>query len=218
MNATPALSVLLVALALASCQPAVMAEHDAQISHPLTAKTQMAVAVFDGPVLSDFDLDRLKRMAAESLRRGAGTVRITATTKSDEEDAAIAFSDRVAALFHQEGVRAIEAKLRVAADAALQIVVEVPVWVAVVPDCGTFERGLNPDHANAPNSNWGCSIQRNTALMLQNPADLIRARDSSGRDANRAADVLGKYQRGAPTSSSPEQQSAGSASPVGNGK
>jgi pilus assembly protein CpaD len=54
--------------------------------------------------------------------------------------------------------------------------------------------------------------------MLQNPADLVRARDSSGRDANRAADVLLKYGKGQATSSEVEKQSSGSTSTVGSSK
>jgi pilus assembly protein CpaD len=77
---------------------------------------------------------------------------------------------------------------------------------------------MNPDHTNAPNSNWGCSGQRDMALMIQNPADLVRAREASGRDANRSADVLGKYQRGEATSSAIENQTAGTTSSVGSTK
>lgn len=61
------------------------------------------------------------------------------------------------------------------------------------------------------------AVERNRALMVQNPADLLRARPSSGRDGNRAADVLGKYGRGEATGSAPEALSAGSVSSVGHG-
>lgn len=226
MKALHLLCVPMVALGLAACErdPAILAEQDYRIEHPLTAEKQTAVAVFDGPILTEFDHDRLKRLAAESIRRGAGTVQVVVQIAAGGEAEAAAAGDQVAELLRHEGVKAIDVGLRVeTANAAgggapMEIRVQAPVWVAVVPGCGTFERGMNPDYTNAPNSNWGCSIQRNTALMLQNPADLIRARESTGRDANRAADVLGKYGRGEATSSAPEAQTTGTTSTVATGK
>lgn len=207
-----------VSLGIAGCDPANLAEQDYRIEHPLTAEKHMAVAVFDGPTLSAFDHDRLKAVAAESVRRGAGTVEIAVETDPGSEGQAKILSEQIAAALRFEGVQAVDPHLKIEAGLSLKAEVRAPIWVAVVPTCGTFERGVNPDHTNAPNSNWGCSIQRNTALMLQNPADLIRARQSSGRDANRSADVLGKYDRGEATSSAIELQSSGSTSSVGNSK
>ena len=209
---------LLTGLLLASCEPAVLQDQDFRISHPLTAQKQDAVAVFDGPILSEFDHDRLRRMAAESLRRGAGTLEITVQAPPGGEPDAKQFADSLTRELRFQGIHEITLSLRTERDASLEAIVHAPVWVAVVPGCGTFERGMNPDHANAPNSNWGCSVQRNTALMLQNPADLVRARDSSGRDANRAADVLLKYGKGQATSSDAEKQTSGSTSTVGSSK
>lgn len=62
------------------------------------------------------------------------------------------------------------------------------------------------------------AVERNRAMMVQNPADLIRAREASGRDGTRAVDVLAKYGRGEATSSAPEALSGGSVSSVGQGK
>lgn len=59
------------------------------------------------------------------------------------------------------------------------------------------------------------AVERNRALMMQNPADLYRAREATGRDGNRSVDVLGKYGRGEATSSATESLSGGSVSSVG---
>lgn len=68
------------------------------------------------------------------------------------------------------------------------------------------------DYAAQPSA-----VERNRAMMVQNPADLVRAREASGRDGNRATDVLGKYGRGEATGSAPEAMAAGSVSSVGQG-
>ena len=206
----------LIALLLSACEPANLAEHDGHIAHPLTAEKRMALAVLDGPELTAFDQTRVKRLAAESLRRSAGGIEIIIQAKSGEEEISKIFAHQLVSLFKHEGVNDVQASVQVGDNGDGSAVIQVPVWEAVVPTCGNFERGLNPDHDNAPHSNWGCSIQRNTALMLQNPADLIRARESTGRDANRAADVLDKYGRGEATGSAKESRSTGSTSDVGN--
>lgn len=59
------------------------------------------------------------------------------------------------------------------------------------------------------------AVERNRALMMQNPADLVRARESTGRDGARSADVLAKYGRGEATSSAPEALSGGTVSGLG---
>lgn len=69
------------------------------------------------------------------------------------------------------------------------------------------------DYAAQPSA-----VERNRAMMVQNPADLVRARDSTGRDGNRAVDVLAKYGRGAATASSAEGNSSAAIIAVGQGK
>jgi len=219
MKLHPAAILLLLPL-LAAC-PADMSEHDYRISHPISAELQHATAIFDRPEegagLSAFDRDRLGRLAAESLRRGAGAVEVTIGTRPGEEAQSLDFAQVLASGLRQGGVAVVE--ITAVSDQTSPGIgvarVRVPVWSAVVPECGTFERGLNPDHTNAPHSNWGCSIQRNKAMMVQNPGDLIRARDSSGRDANRASDVLDKYDHGKATGSEAEVIKQGSTSSVG---
>ena len=62
------------------------------------------------------------------------------------------------------------------------------------------------------------AVERNRAMMVQNPADLYRARDASGRDGNRAVDVLAKYGRGEPTASSGEAAGNAAIIAIGQGK
>ncbi|KIL99707.1 Flp pilus assembly protein CpaD [Paramagnetospirillum magnetotacticum MS-1] len=215
------LATLVLMPVLAGCE-ADLAEHDYRLSHPIAVEEKAAVALFARPApgapLSDIDRDRLGRLAEESLRRGAGPIQITVGARTGEEADAQAFAQTLSDTMRAWGVGPVVVAVAGGADAVPQpglAQVRVPVWEAKAPECGTFDRGLNPDYANAPHSNWGCSIQRNKALMVQNPADLVRARDTSGRDANRANDVLEKYGKGEATSSAREPITAGSTSAVG---
>ncbi len=215
------LPVLFLVPLLAGCA-ADLAEHDYRLNHPIAVEEKAAVALFARPAggasLSDADRDRLGRLAEESLRRGAGPVQVTAGARPGEEDAALAFAQTLADTLRAWGVGGVSVAVVGGADAVPQpgiAQVRVPVWEAKAPECGTFERGLNPDYGNAPHSNWGCSIQRNKALMVQNPADLVRARESSGRDGGRAGTVLDKYGKGEATGAAKEQSTGGSTSSVG---
>ncbi|WP_235062966.1 CpaD family pilus assembly protein [Paramagnetospirillum caucaseum] len=215
------LSVLALSPLLGACA-ADLAEHDYRLSHPIAVEEKAAVALFarpaEGAALSAADRDRLGRLAEESLRRGAGPIQVSAGARPGEEDAALAFARTLADTLHAWGVGPVSVAVVGGADAVPQpgiAQVRVPVWEAKAPECGNFDRSLNPDYFNAPHSNWGCSIQRNKALMVQNPADLVRARETSGRDGGRAATVLDKYGKGEATGAARENTSAGSASSVG---
>lgn len=209
---------VLLPLLAAGCA-ADMAEHDQRISHPLTAEQKSAVALFDrtdGQGLSAFDRERLGRLAAESLKRGAGPIQVTVAARPGDEALDRDFAQSLAGALKDGGAAEVQVKVVTGTGPEPGLAeVRVPIWVAVVPECGSFERGITPDYTNAPNSNWGCAIQRNMGLMVQNPADLIRAREASGRDANRASDVLGKYGKGEATGSAIEAKSSGSTSSVG---
>jgi pilus assembly protein CpaD len=143
-------------------------------------------------------------LAEESLRRGSGAATVSSGDAS--------FAQTLAARLQRLGVAAKADSAKGGSDEAT---IAIPVWTARLPECGRFERGMNPDYDNTPNSNWGCSVNRNIAAMVQNPADLVRSREASGRDGNRSADVLDKYGHGAATGSTPEVITAGSASTVG---
>ncbi len=203
--------IVLAAFLLAGCAEADLSEHDWRIAHPVAVERHAAVAVFDRPAegaaLSAFDRDRLGRLAAEHRRRGAGPVELVAGANAK------AFAEQLAA-----ELDGIEAKVVDGGASPDAVTLRVPIWTARVPECGTFERGINPDPHNAPNSNFGCSLARNRALMLQNPADLVRAREPTGRDGNRAADVLEKYGKGQATASQAESGGSTTVSTVGAGK
>ncbi len=89
----------LIALLLSACEPANLAEHDGHIAHPLTAEKRMALAVLDGPELTAFDQTRVKRLAAESLRRSAGGIEIIIQAKSGEEEISKIFAHQLVSLF-----------------------------------------------------------------------------------------------------------------------
>jgi pilus assembly protein CpaD len=49
-------------------------------------------------------------------------------------------------------------------------------YVAQAPDCGIWPTNLANDKANLPHPNLGCATQRNFAMQVANPADLLGPR------------------------------------------
>ncbi|MBC7908511.1 MAG: CpaD family pilus assembly protein [Rhodospirillaceae bacterium] len=202
---------LAIPLAASACSVD-MANYDPHQRHEVTVESRKAIASIarpaEGQSLSATDAAVLSDLAAEHLRRGAGPM-VIAAGKDDE-----AFARSLAARLAESGVPSERIQIATA-EISGSATITVPVWVANVPECGQWPERINPDFRNENTYNFGCSVTRNIGLMVSNPADLVRARETSGRDANRSVDVLTKYGQGKATGSEAEAKPAGGLSSVG---
>ena len=189
---------------LAGC--ADLAKENEQLSHPIGVELRSLHAELVPETANGFSAaqtEQLRQIAGEAQRRAAGAATVSSINP--------AWSHRVAEQLRRNGAgTVIEAQ-----GEGVAATIDMPIWQAVPPTCGNFgEFGMNPDYDNEPNRNWGCAIQHNIAVMVQNPADLTQARSASGRDGNRSADVLDKYGKGLATGSAPEMAPAASSTPT----
>ena len=74
-------------------------------------------------------------------------------------------------------------------------------YVAEAPECGIWPTNLAADPGNVPYANLGCATQRNFAMQVANPADLLGPRTMTDRSSERRDVVFGKYIRGDTTAS-----------------
>ncbi|MCB1505410.1 MAG: CpaD family pilus assembly protein [Hyphomicrobiaceae bacterium] len=74
-------------------------------------------------------------------------------------------------------------------------------YVAEAPECGTWPTNLGTDPDNVPYANFGCATQRNFAMQVANPADLLGPRTVTDRISERRDVVFGKYIKGDSTGS-----------------
>lgn len=72
-------------------------------------------------------------------------------------------------------------------------------YVAEPPQCGDWSTNLAYEPTNLPYPNLGCAQQRNLAVMVANPADLLGPRSETARSGERRDQVWGKYVTGQPT-------------------
>ncbi|MBC7833213.1 MAG: CpaD family pilus assembly protein [Hyphomicrobium sp.] len=79
-------------------------------------------------------------------------------------------------------------------------------YVAEPPQCGDWSTNLAYDPMNLPYPNLGCAQQRNLAVQVANPADLLGPRTETARASDRRDQVWGKYVKGAATGAAAERE------------
>ena len=72
-------------------------------------------------------------------------------------------------------------------------------FVAEAPDCGQWPTNLGDDPRNLPYPNFGCATQRNLAVQVANPADLIGPRTMQPGSSERRDTVWNSYVKGEST-------------------
>lgn len=88
---------------------------------------------------------------------------------------------------------------RAGRDASAPISISYGRFVAEAPDCGAWPDNLADDRRNLPYANFGCASQRNLAVQVANPADLLGPRVMAPSAAERRDTVYDKYIKGQPT-------------------
>lgn len=84
-------------------------------------------------------------------------------------------------------------------DASAPIKIAYARFIAQAPECGHWPDNLAHDHKNLPYANFGCATQRNLAVQVANPADLLGPRAMTPSAAERRDTVRDKYVKGQPT-------------------
>jgi pilus assembly protein CpaD len=71
-------------------------------------------------------------------------------------------------------------------------------YTITVPTCGDWSGQAGFDPSNQSHTDFGCSVQRNTGLMLSNPGDLSVAGDPVERDAPTSDRLIRTFRDGKP--------------------
>jgi len=88
---------------------------------------------------------------------------------------------------------------RAGRDANAPIKISYARFVAEAPECGHWPDNLAHDRKNLPYANFGCASQRNLAVQVANPADLLGPRTMTPSAAERRDTVYGRYVKGLAT-------------------
>jgi pilus assembly protein CpaD len=79
-------------------------------------------------------------------------------------------------------------------------------YVAEAPQCGDWSTNLAYEPMNLPYPNLGCANQRNLAVQIANPADLLGPRTETARASDRRDQVWNKYVKGTATGAAAERE------------
>lgn len=69
-------------------------------------------------------------------------------------------------------------------------------YIAEAPECGDWSKNLGDDSRNLPYPNLGCATQRNFAMQVANPADLLGPRTMTPATAERRDVRWEKFNKG----------------------
>jgi pilus assembly protein CpaD len=155
--------------------------------------------------LADDEEARLAPLVASYLERGHGPITISA--RSPDLRAGVPENlRRMRERLLAAGVPASAIRVLITEQGGSDAVtVSYERYEVAVPICGDWSGSAVYDPYNDVHSNFGCATQRNVGLMVADPADLVRKRDSSS-DAQSSDRIVQRYRAGQPPGAIPNPQ------------
>ena len=193
--------------------------------YPIAVKqgeTTLDLAIYRGSSgLNPSQRAQLYDFLADYKQQSADQLLIRAPSGGPNETAAMRAYDDVRAALRHAGIKPSAVAVEpyyFGGDPAAPIRVSFLQVVAVPPDCPDWSENIARDPQNMPFTNMGCATQRNLAVAVANPRDLIDARGETPRSSERRDVVWSKYVNGQPTISKrapSEHANASEVSPIG---
>jgi pilus assembly protein CpaD len=198
---------------LGGCNAPDLTAYDPHVKFGADVVEKTAVLFLDpaanGAVEGD-DRRRIDEFAHDFRDRNAGPIGIAVGATSKTDPAAVAFAGHIRDALGAQGIPAAAVSVTLhpewSSGAAHRATVMFPIYIAEVPDCGMTNEFLEITPYNQNSGNFGCSIERNAALMAVNPLDLEQMQPPSGRWGARSYDILTKYSNGQVIASPVEAQ------------
>ena len=188
-----------VAVALTGCGGPPVPATDYRIQHPIAAQEKVFSLIVpvsaSGRVTADANAHKIREFAADYLRRGRGPLLVSQSGVASSG----AHRSMISGLLAEAGVpRQMVYFQERAANKPGGNTTEFSFsgYGVRVPVCGDWSGQAGFDPSNRSHTDFGCSYQRNTGLMLSNPGDLSVAGDHLERDARASDRVIRTYRDG----------------------
>ena len=194
-----------IALTVTACTAPPTGKADYRDTYPLKPEKATSVLVMDsaafGAPSNSRDMVRLRVYVGDYLRRGRS--RLTISFRAGGKGvAAPGRVDSIRAMLLREGVNAANIEFKPSQSKDIKgsdLVFSFRGYIVRVPECGDWSGAAGYGPSNLPHTDFGCSYQRNTGLMLADPGDLVDPRAPALMDARRSDTVLKKYRAGTAT-------------------
>ena len=181
--------------------PALATNADAHRIEVTQENQRLDIAVAPGePTLTNKARSDLAAFASGYLRTGHGALILSTPSGAPNADAASLAANEARLTLTEAGVpyAAIAGSTYDASGAPdAPIIVTFTRFEAHAPDCAPlWEQDLAHQQNNQSWESFGCATQANLAMLVEDPQDLLRARDEDPRDSNRRAVMLDHYRSG----------------------
>ena len=167
--------------------------------HPIGVVTQVATLGLPGTIDQDMaatETTQLDGFIGSYLSGGSGQLEIFVPGAGSGQDEALDKGKWIVDHAMTRGLRRDEVALMVDTEASGQVLVSYVTHVVTVPECRNWYYESSHDQLNRTHPNFGCASQRNTGLMIANPADLIAPRMAQSRDTARDNVIIQLYRAG----------------------
>lgn len=166
--------------------------------------SRMEIPVAAGETsLSPQARQELRSFASGYLRYGSGALVLSAPVGADNTNAALLLANEARLSLVDAGVSyaaVASSNYDAAGAASAPIIISFARYEAQAPACAPlYTQDLAHQSNNQPWASFGCATQANLAAMIEDPRDLLRARDEDPRDGGRRSTVFEAYRSGEPT-------------------
>lgn len=156
--------------------------------------------------LSEKARDDLRVFASQYLRYGHGAMILNTPEGAGNEAAANALASQVRMTLAAAGVAhnaLASASYNAAGRPEAPVLIGFARFEAQAPECAPlWSQDLAHQSNNQPWESFGCATQANLAAMIEDPHDLLAAREQDPRESNRRMTVMQAYRQGQPTGAS----------------
>jgi pilus assembly protein CpaD len=137
------------------------------------------------------------------LRYGHGALLLSTPSGAGNDDAASRSAHATRLALAEAGVpyEAIAgSNYDASGNSEAPIVLSFARYEAQAPECAPiWEQDIAHQSNNQPWASFGCATNANLAAMIEDPRDLLRARNEDPRDSGRRNTVMDRYRQGQPT-------------------
>lgn len=180
---------------------------DYRLLFPVSVESTFATLNLPGAsgnaLLSDTEISRLDSFVRGYQARGRGKLAVIVPGNDNGQDRALDRGKQVVEHAMTRGLHKDEVLLRIdtasGGSTRSAISVSYESFIVRASTCSDWSKESSYDPSNEVHSNFGCANQRNTALIIANPADLTSARIADMHDTERSSVVLQQYREGEST-------------------
>jgi pilus biogenesis lipoprotein CpaD len=177
--------------------------YDFREEHPITVYENEVTLALKTDGVDDVEAaKKLRDSVDDYLKKGDGYINIFVPFALGQKDVAYNKANEIAEKIENLGVNSSKIVINLSpidnrTTKMKSPYVKFTLYGVELPQCVNWES----NSSNLPVANFGCSIQRNVGLMVENPKDLLEARKADARSGARGALIVEKYEEGVETNS-----------------